>query len=239
MSTLDLAIRVFHTLTLATSKIPYWTQEEFGWPASTYHSPLLTSKKLDPVVVFPTQTRCLERTQTHSQFYITPGHPLTRWAPQMSILVPGFDSDGIKTWITPESHALLFANIEPQYQSIAAATHSMMFFGTPHFSTDKSSSFAIATAFKPIVKAKTGGPGTRGRASRLVKMITRSTHKLAMLNDDFSQLAPRYEIKTLYETLPWKNTTKPIVGRMDAIELPSGCFSLDSVNRLVFKHPLP
>ncbi|KAK0708683.1 hypothetical protein B0H67DRAFT_456991, partial [Lasiosphaeris hirsuta] len=110
--------------------------------------------------------------------------------------------------------AMCFADNEDEYSSIASATNSIMFFGTPHFGANKNDWLSIANAFAPLAEAKTNE--TPGRPSRLVEMITRSSRDLAEISEDFCQIAPNFVIRTFYETLPWKDTGKTVVAKMDA-----------------------
>ncbi|KAI8623278.1 hypothetical protein F5Y19DRAFT_390190 [Xylariaceae sp. FL1651] len=110
--------------------------------------------------------------------------------------------------------ALSFANNEDEYYSIAKATHSVLFFGTPHFGADERKWLSIASAFSPLAKETDKATGN-SKPSILVEMITRGARDLAEISEDFCQRSSHYKIKTFYEELPLKGAKKVIVDRMD------------------------
>ncbi|KAH6843220.1 hypothetical protein B0I37DRAFT_214753 [Chaetomium sp. MPI-CAGE-AT-0009] len=103
--------------------------------------------------------------------------------------------------------AMCYANSMSQYEVIASATHSLFFFGTPHFGSDKSQWLSIAEALGKV-SAKDKGPST------LVEAMTQNSRALTDISEDFVQIAPRYTIKTMYETKPLKGMKKPVVPKM-------------------------
>ncbi|RYP29052.1 hypothetical protein DL767_006914 [Monosporascus sp. MG133] len=117
---------------------------------------------------------------------------------------------------TPSRQALCFATNEDEYASIGSATHTVMFFGTPHFGADKRKWLSIAEAFTTLAEDKVDYATGKRRPAKLVEMITRNAHDLAEISEDFCHVAPRYKIKTFYEALPFRKTDKTIVDKMDA-----------------------
>ncbi|KAK3317793.1 hypothetical protein B0T19DRAFT_488965 [Cercophora scortea] len=109
--------------------------------------------------------------------------------------------------------ALRFANDRPEYKAIAAATHSILLFGTPHFGTDKNRWLSIANnlALMKVRQHESNEP------SALVKAITRNSRDLAEISEDFCQIAPKYIIKSYYETRTWQKTNQQIVDKMSSL----------------------
>ncbi|KAK3291347.1 uncharacterized protein B0H64DRAFT_331070, partial [Chaetomium fimeti] len=80
-----------------------------------------------------------------------------------------------------------------------------LFFGTPHFGSDKSQWLSIAEALGQVsAKAK-------GRPSTLVEAMTQNARGLTDISEDFVQIAPKYTIKTGYETKPLESTGQLVV----------------------------
>ncbi|GAB1317134.1 hypothetical protein MFIFM68171_07344 [Madurella fahalii] len=104
--------------------------------------------------------------------------------------------------------AMCYANNMSQFEMIASATRGLLFFGTPHFGADKNQWLSIAEALGQVsAKAK-------GRPSTLVEAMTQNSRGLTDISEDFVQIAPKYTIKTMYETQPLATTGRLVVPMM-------------------------
>jgi hypothetical protein len=83
-----------------------------------------------------------------------------------------------------------------------------MFFGTPHFGSDRSQWLSIAEALGQV------STKTRGKPSTLVEAMTQNARGLSDISEDFVHVAPKYAIKTVYETLPLEAAGQVIVPMM-------------------------
>jgi len=89
-----------------------------------------------------------------------------------------------------------------------------MFFGTPHFGSDKKQWELIAKAFSPLDRS-IGGNG-KSNVSPLVKAMIRDSDDLQEIEEDFREIAPKYKIINFYETCVWPSTKKCIVDETSA-----------------------
>ncbi|KAK0647014.1 hypothetical protein B0T16DRAFT_391337 [Cercophora newfieldiana] len=90
--------------------------------------------------------------------------------------------------------AMCYADNKSQYSMIASATRGILFFGTPHFGADKNQWLAIVEA---LGKASAK---TKGKPSTLVADMTSNSRALTAISEDFVHIAPKYAIKSAYET---------------------------------------
>lgn len=90
-----------------------------------------------------------------------------------------------------------------------------MFFGTPHFGSDKTQLGRIAEAFSPLDRSR-GGKGSKGNISPLVKAMKRNSDDLQEMEEDFREIAPKYKIISFFETRVWPGTKECIVDEMSA-----------------------
>ncbi|KAK3393954.1 hypothetical protein B0H63DRAFT_31271 [Podospora didyma] len=114
--------------------------------------------------------------------------------------------------------ALYLANINPEYQPIMAATRGVLFFGTPHFGSDKNQLLSIAQAFSPLGSSSTPQAKSQGTGgSALVDSLARNSDALFKISRTFYRPASHLKITTFYEMKPWPGTKKCIVDKADTI----------------------
>lgn len=90
--------------------------------------------------------------------------------------------------------ALVWAQREPQYQTIRNHTLGIVFFGTPHRGSDK------ANYGKTLANVAAGV--MHKPKSKLISALQSNSETLMRLTSEFKFEAPNMEIMTFYETKP-------------------------------------
>ncbi|KAI0423013.1 hypothetical protein F5X98DRAFT_323549 [Xylaria grammica] len=101
--------------------------------------------------------------------------------------------------------AMCFAKRESVYNSIASATQSIMFFGTPHGGGDKKGWLKLAKNYEGF-----------GPKCRMIDVLGKNTTDLLELDEDFCRLINDYTIVNFFEQQPLAGTTKLIVEKWAA-----------------------
>ncbi|KAI1150648.1 hypothetical protein F4825DRAFT_425661 [Nemania diffusa] len=101
--------------------------------------------------------------------------------------------------------ALRFALKERIYSSIAAATKSIMFFGTPHGGGKKTQWLEIARRSK-----------VQGSKCKIIDVLSRNTDDLMEIDEDFRQLTTKYDIMNFFETRPMIGAKSLVVDKTSA-----------------------
>jgi len=91
------------------------------------------------------------------------------------------------------TQALVKAQSNPRYTSIMEATHSIIFFGTPHQGSQYASLGVILQNIHTIL--------SRQQKSPLPKTLKTNNPKLEDLGDDFRHQASKYKIVSCFEQL--------------------------------------
>ena len=92
--------------------------------------------------------------------------------------------------------SLLQATIEPRYNIISESTFGIMFLGTPHRGTDKTSYGKILAT---VATASLNKP-----SPRLVNALQVNSEALLRLTTDFRLQVPKYQVYSFYEMKPMK-----------------------------------
>ncbi|KAF2968645.1 hypothetical protein GQX73_g4897 [Xylaria multiplex] len=101
--------------------------------------------------------------------------------------------------------AMCFAKRERIYRSIATATKSIMFFGTPHGGGDKKGWLKLAKNYEGF-----------GPKCKMIEVLGNNTTDLCELDEDFCRLISNYTIVNFIEMQPMPGTDKLIVEKADA-----------------------
>ncbi|KAI1127148.1 hypothetical protein F5Y10DRAFT_243265 [Nemania abortiva] len=101
--------------------------------------------------------------------------------------------------------ALRFAAKETRYNSIAVATKSIMFFGTPHNGGDKKGWLEIAKKYKAL-----------GSKCKMIDILSKNTDDLIEIDEDFRQLTSKYTIVNFTEMRKMKGAKDVVVDKTSA-----------------------
>ncbi|RYP12931.1 hypothetical protein DL765_007101 [Monosporascus sp. GIB2] len=113
--------------------------------------------------------------------------------------------------------ALCIASNEEEYISIARATHTVMFFGTPHFKKgQRGNILAIANAYDTLAEQSTTRRRIGSKRSKLADQMMNNELDFVEMSEDFVQVVPALaKIRSFCESLPLRGTEKVIVQPMD------------------------
>ncbi|KAI0100892.1 hypothetical protein GGR51DRAFT_341652 [Nemania sp. FL0031] len=103
--------------------------------------------------------------------------------------------------------AMRFATREEAYSSIATATKSIIFFGTPHGGGDRNGWLEIAQRYEEY-----------GRGCKMIDILAKNTDDLIQINEDFCRLQAEYTILNFIEMRPLPGKKKLIVSKTSATQ---------------------
>ncbi|KAI0532178.1 hypothetical protein GGR58DRAFT_507688 [Xylaria digitata] len=124
--------------------------------------------------------------------------------------------------------AMCFAKRERTYRSIASATKSIMFFGTPHGGGDRKGWLKLAKSYEGF-----------GPKCKMIEVLGNNTTDLCELDEDFCRLINNYTIVNFIEMQPMPGTEKLIVEKADATKtagLEQVPVNADHLRMCQFKH---